>query len=162
MPVTDNPDPVRAHSSPQIVRNRDNGELVIGETEVYHDFGINVRLSVDDGRSWFRGGDPMMEPFTWASDYAINGPYFTMAFDREDRLYMAFTATDPRFASLNRSERPRSVFLAQSTDGGRSFTTSFVYRVPEGDPKVVNNRRAMVAIDPNDVSNVYVTWMQST
>lgn len=63
--VTDDPDPVRAHSSPQIVRNRDNGELVIGETEVYHDFGINVRLSVDDGRSWFRGGDPMMEPFTW-------------------------------------------------------------------------------------------------
>lgn len=85
-----------------------------------------------------------------------------MAFDREDRLYMAFTATDPRFASLNRSERPRSVFLARSTDGGRSFTTSFVYRVPEGDPKVVNNRRAMVAIDPNDVANVYVTWMQST
>ncbi|MDP9420376.1 MAG: glycoside hydrolase [Actinomycetota bacterium] len=160
--VTDDPDPVRAHSSPQIVRNPDNGELVVGETEVYHDFGINVRISADDGRSWFRGGDPMTEPFTWTSDYAINGPYFTMAVDDEAGLYMAFTATDPRFADLNRAERPRSVFLARSTDGGRSFTTSFVYRVPEGDPTVVNNRRAMVAIDPNDASKVYVTWMQST
>lgn len=153
---------MRAHSSPQVVRNPGNGELVVGQTEVYQDFGIGLSISADDGRSWFDGGDPMMEPFTWVSDYAINGPYFTMAFEKDAGLYVAFTATDPRFADRNRSERPRSVFLAHSTDGGRSFTTSFVYQVPEGDPAVVNNRRAMVAIDPDDASDVYVSWMQST
>lgn len=159
--VTDDPNPVRAHSSPQIVRNPENGELVIAETNVYDGFGINVRISVDDGRSWFRGGDPMMKPFTWASDFAINGPYFTMALDRDGVLYMAFAATDPKYGNLNRAQRPRSVFLARSSDGGRSFATSFVYRVPEGDAKVVNNRRGMVAIDRRDPANVYVTWLQA-
>ncbi|MBW3627588.1 MAG: hypothetical protein KY412_08275, partial [Actinobacteria bacterium] len=43
--VTDNPDPVRAHSSPQIAVNPTNDELVIVETNVYEDFGVNVHLS---------------------------------------------------------------------------------------------------------------------
>lgn len=160
--VTNNPDPTRAHSSPQIVRNPKSGELVIAETNVYKGFGINIQVSVDQGRSWFRGGEPMVQPFTWNSDLAINGPYFTMAFDQEGVLYVAFSATDPKFVSLNRSERPRPVFLARSTDGGRSFNTGFVYRVGEGDLKAVNNRRAMLALDPKDASKIYVGWLQTS
>jgi hypothetical protein len=160
--VTTNPNPTRAHSSPQVARNPKNGELVIAETDVYGGFEINVHISADNGRSWFPGGDPMMKPFTWNSDYAINGPYFTMAYDRDDTLSIAFSATDPKFADVNRTQRPRSVFLARSGDGGRSFTTSVVYRAQADNPKTVNNRRAMVAVDPKNPANVYVDWIQST
>ncbi|MGH9280353.1 MAG: hypothetical protein ACRD12_19915 [Acidimicrobiales bacterium] len=79
--VTDNPAFVRGHSSPVIGRNPETGELVVVETDVYAGFGINVHISQNGGRSWLEGGDPMSRPFTWNSDYAINGPYFTVAFD---------------------------------------------------------------------------------
>ncbi|HSH59565.1 MAG TPA: sialidase family protein [Acidimicrobiales bacterium] len=160
--VTTNPNPTRAHSSPVIARNPENGELVIAETNVYEGFGIDVHISTDDGRSWFRGGSPMMEPYTWNSDFAINGPYFTMAFDDDGALYMALSATDPRFGDLNRAQRPRPIFLARSSDSGRSFATDFVYRVAEDNPKVINNRRPMVAIDPKDSSKIYVSWLQTS
>ncbi|MDQ4096876.1 MAG: glycoside hydrolase [Actinomycetota bacterium] len=160
--VTDNPNYVRGHSSPQIARNPKTGELVILETEVYSGFGINVHVSNNDGRSWIRGGDPMMKPFTWNSDYAINGPYFTMAFDENGVLYVPFTAADPAMSNVNRAERPRPVFLAKSTDSGRTFTTSMVYRATPENPRTINNRRAMVAVDPKNSSNVYVAWIQSS
>jgi len=81
--VTNNPTPARAHSSPQIARNPKTGELVTIETDVYGRFGVNVHVSSDDGRTWTRGGDPMMKPFTWNSDLAINGPYFGLHFRQQ-------------------------------------------------------------------------------
>lgn len=160
--VTDNPAFVRGHSSPVIGRNPDTGELVVVETDVYADFGINVHISQNGGRSWVRGGDPMTPPFTWNSDYAINGPYFTMAFDEAGAMYLAFTAADPARADINRQDRPRPIFLATSTDSGRTFTTSMVYRANADNPRTINNRRPMVAVDPSDSSNVYVGWIQSS
>jgi hypothetical protein len=162
--VTQNPDPVRAHSSPQIARNPENGELVIAETDVFGnpDFGVKIHISADEGRTWAPGGDPMMKPFTWNSDLAINGPYFTMVFDGDAVLYAALSATDPRYGNLSRNDRPRPIVLARSTDGGRSFTHSFVYQPTEGNARTVNNRRPMVAVDPEDSSNVYVGWLQTS
>ncbi len=162
--VTTNPSPVRAHSSPQIARNPETGELVMAETDVFSnpDFSVNIHLSSDEGRTWAPGGDPMMKPFTWNSDLAINGPYFTMAFDPDGVLYVALSATDPKHANLNRADRPRPIFLARSTNSGRSFTTGFVYRPEEGNAKTVNNRRPMIALDPDNASNVYVSWMQTS
>lgn len=159
--VTTNPTPARAHSSPQIARNPKTGELVTIETDVYGGFGVNVHISRDDGRSWARGGDPMMKPFTWNSDLAINGPYFGLTFDTMGTLFLTFSATDPRFADRNRSDRPRPVFLARSTDSGRIFTTTVVYQPQEANPKTLNNRRAMLALDPKDSSKIYVSWLQT-
>ncbi len=162
--VTQNPNQVRAHSSPQIARNPKNGDLVIAETDVFGnpDFGVKIHVSSDEGRSWAAAGDPMMKPFTWNSDLAINGPYVTMAFDAAGVLYVALSATDPKYGNLPRGERPRPIFLARSTDSARSFTTSFVYQPQEGNAKTVNNRRPMVALDPRNSSNVYVTWIQTS
>jgi hypothetical protein len=160
--VTTNPNPTRAHSSPQIARNPQNGELVIVETDVYGGFGIGVHISADGGRTWAPGGDPMMAPYTWNSDYAINGPYVSAVFDDEGMLYLAFTAANPAQANLNRSERLRPVFLARSEDGGRNFRTNFAYQVTESDPKTINNRRGRVTLDPADPQNVYVAWIQSS
>lgn len=158
--VTTNPDPVRAHSSPQMVVNPTNGELVLVETDVFNDFGVDVHISTTDGRTWFDGGEPMMEPYTWNSDYAINGPYFTMAVDDAGELFLAFTATDPSFADRNRADRPRHVFLARSGDGGRTWSTDFVYEADLADEDTVLNRRPVIAVDPADSDNIYVGWQQ--
>jgi len=160
--VTTNPNPTRAHSSPQIARNPKTGELVIVETDVYGGFGVNVHLSGDGGRTWAPGGDPMMKPYTWNSDYAINGPYSTAVFDRNGVLYLAFSAADPAKADVNRTARPRPLFVARSTDSGRSFTTTMAYKVNESDAKTINNRRARVVLDQANPANVYVAWIQST
>jgi len=153
--VTTNPNPTRAHSSPQLSRHPDTGELVIAETDVYGGFGVNVHISGDGGRTWARGGDPMMKPYTWNSDYAINGPYVTTAFDKNGVLYLAFTAADPAQGALNRAERPRPLFVARSEDGGRSFTTTMAYQVTASDPKTINNRRGRVAVDPENPGNIH-------
>ncbi|MCA1705397.1 MAG: hypothetical protein LC808_19930, partial [Actinobacteria bacterium] len=161
--VTANPNPVRAHSSPQIARNPVNGELAIAETDIQVSKRCTIHISTDDGRSWFPGGDPMMAPFTDCSSIATNGPYFTLEFDRDGVLYMVFQANDPKLNDLPRNDRARHVFLARSSDGGRSFETSFVYRVPDGlieDPRNTN-RRPMVAVDPANHRNVYVGWWQT-
>ena len=160
--VTTNPNPTRAHSSPQIARNPDNGELVIVETNVYGGFAVNVHISADEGRSWGPGGDPMMKPYTWNSDYAVNGPYVSAVFDKNAVLYLSFTAADPAKGELNRTERPRPLFVARSEDGGRSFTTTMAYQVTESDAKTINNRRGRVTVDPENPQNVYVGWIQSS
>lgn len=161
--VTANPSPVRAHSSPQIARNPVNGELVVAETDTQVGKRCSVHLSTNDGRSWSPGGDPMLAPYTDCSTIATNGPYFTLEFDSAGVLYMVFQANDPKLNALPRADRARHVFLARSTDSRRTFTTSFVYRVPDGlvdDPRNTN-RRPMVAVDPNNHQNVYVGWWQT-
>ncbi|HEV2071498.1 MAG TPA: sialidase family protein [Acidimicrobiales bacterium] len=159
--VTPNPRQTRAHSSPQLAVNPTNGELAIVESEVRHDFRCAVHLSVNGGRSWFPGGDLMMEPWTECSRKPINGPYATTVFDSDGVLYVAFYASDPQFADAE--DLPLHVFLARSDDGGRTFETNFVHRSPEPveeDEGLHNNDRPMVAVDPEDHDNVYVSWMQ--
>ncbi|MDQ4133415.1 MAG: glycoside hydrolase [Actinomycetota bacterium] len=174
--VTPNPTAVRAHSSPQIAVNPKNGELVVVESDIQairNDpegrRGCNVHISADGGRTWFRGGNAMMKPYTECSRVVINGPYATLAFDKNGVLYVAHTASDPKFANPHPpASIPRHVVLARSTDGGRTFQTTMVYKGPEeasetaGDlPVTGQNGRAMVAVDPSDSSRVYVAWAQS-
>lgn len=82
-------------------------------------------------------------------------------------LYLPFAADDPALKTAPRpveteDERdyiPRNVFLARSTDGGRSFTTSTVYEVAESHPDLYN-KGVVGAVDPSDPSYVYVGWRQ--
>ena len=99
--VTPNPDPVRAHSSPQIALNPDNGELVIVESNPRgskEERTCNVHISADAGQNWFAGGNLMKEPSTDCSLHGDYGPYATMAFAEDGSLYVAFVASDPEFA----------------------------------------------------------------
>lgn len=156
--VTPDPAPVRAHSSPQIAVNPENGELVVVESDVRGSRSCSVHISVDEGRSWFRGGDPMVNPFTDCSFYAEYGPYATLAFGRDGTLYLAFVASEV----LNRARdaTPRHVFLARSKDSGRSFATTRVYEAPDGNPDLGLNKGPMLAVDPTDPERVYVGWRQ--
>lgn len=159
--VTQDPNSTRAHSSPQLAVNPTNGELVIVESEVRHEFSCDVHISTDEGRTWSRGGSIHLDPWTECSRKTINGPYATLAFDQEGVLYVAFYASDPKYAA--EEALPLHIFLARSEDGGRTFETNFVWRSPEPveeDEGLHNNDRPMVAVDETDPSNVYVGWMQ--
>jgi len=80
--VTPDPSVVRAHTSPQMARNPKNGELVVVEGDIRGSRKCTVHVSVDDGRSWFEGGDPLLPPDTDCSFHADWGPYATLAFDK--------------------------------------------------------------------------------
>lgn len=143
--VTDNPVPIRAHSSPQLARNPENGDLVIVEADVRGTLACNVHLSINDGRSWFLGANPMPEAHPICAPGAEYGPYASIAFAPDGVLYLAFAAG----ANLERGRdnTPRHLYLARSTDSGRTFSsTIMVFEAPEGDPdKGLKRRRIRVS-----------------
>lgn len=156
--VTANPMPVRAHSSPQIARNPANGELVLVESDVRGARTCAVHISGDGGRTWSPGGDPMLKPFNDCGFYGEYGPYATLTFAKNNELYLAFVASE--FLGRARNETPRSVFLARSDDGGRSFATTKVFDAPDGNPDRGLNKGPMLAVDPSAPQRVYVGWRQ--
>ena len=157
--VTRDPSPVRAHATPQIARNPKNGELVVVESDSRSSMRqCVVHVSADDGRTWFLGGDPMVKPFTDCSFYAEYGAYATEAFGRDGTLYVAFVASEP--LSRIRNETPRHVFLARSTDSGRTFETTTVFKAPDGNQDRGLDKGPMVAVDPKEPQRVYVGWRQ--
>lgn len=52
------------------------------------------------------------------------------------------------------------MYLARSTDSGRSFTTTKVFDAPLGNPDKGLNKGPTVAVDRNDSDRVYVGWRQ--
>ena len=157
--VTREPNPVRAHSTPQIAVHPKTGELVVVESDPRSAVRpCVVHISTDSGRSWAVGGDPMVEPFTDCAFYAEYGPYATLAFGRDGTLYVAFVASE----QLNRvrNHTPRHVFLARSEDSGRTFDTTTVFEAPDGAQDRGLNKGPMLAVDPNDPRRVYVGWRQ--
>ncbi|MGH9277677.1 MAG: sialidase family protein [Acidimicrobiales bacterium] len=156
--VTNDPAPLRSHSSPQIAINPKNGELVTVESDVRGTRACVIHLSTDGGRSWFLGGDPMTKPFNDCGFYAEYGPLATMTFDKNGTLYVAFVASD--FLNRVRNATPRHVFLAKSTDSGRSFTTTKVFDAPDGNQDRGLNKGPMLAVDPSNPQRVYVGWRQ--
>ena len=165
--VTGNPNPVRNYSSPLIARNPKNGQLAIASVDTRGTRECVVHLSSDEGRSWTPGGRLMTPPFTDCSIGAEWGSYFSVFYDRKGTLYVPFAANDPALKTAPRpveteDERdyiPRHVFLARSTDGGKTFRTSMVYRTVEGKPD--NYSKGVVgAVDPKDPKYIYVGWRQ--
>ena len=163
--VTDNPDPSRAHVVPFIVRNPFNGTLVIADTENRTKKTVDVYLSTNDGRTWVKGGDPMLKPWTDSSGDPEANINHSMAYDKNGVLLLAFQANDPRFSDLPRPDRPRHIFLTRSTDDGRTWEKAVkVFNAPEAAeaPRSAGkrNNRPWVAVDPNNPQYVYVSWMQ--
>ncbi|MDQ4131703.1 MAG: glycoside hydrolase [Actinomycetota bacterium] len=156
--VTANPAPVRFHNTPQIARNPTNGELVVVESDVRGSRKCSVHVSTDSGRTWAAGGDPMVEPVNDCGFYGEYGPYATLAFGKNGDLYVAFVASE--FLNRARNDTPRHVFLARSTDSGRSFDTTRVFDAPDGNPDRGLNKGPMLAVDPNAPERVYVGWRQ--
>ena len=158
--VTSDPSPVRAHTSPQLARNPKTGELVIVEGDIRGSRQCNVHVSIDDGRSWQVGGQPLKAPYTDCSFHADWGPYATMAFDPAGTRFTAIEASDPKFFDQTRNDAPRHIFLARSEDSGRTWNTSMVFQAPEGDGNKGVNKGATLAVDQKDPRYVYIGWRQ--
>jgi len=161
--VSINPDPARGHSTPLITRNPKTGVLVIADCEARTKRTLDVYRSVDDGRSWAPGGSPMTAPWTDACGNPDSNISHSMLYDNDGVLYVGFHASDPKFATIDRPNRPVHIWLAKSTDDGLTFSTVRVYEAPEAaeaDRGLKRNYRAWVAVDPNDTRFVYVSWMQ--
>ena len=156
--VTDNPAPVRAHSSPRIARNPENGELAIVEANVRGDLACKVHLSVDDGRSWFPGGDIMTQPDPICAPGAEYGPLASIAYSSDGVLYISYVG-GPELG-MGRDNTPRSLYLARSTDSGRSFTKTVVFDAPANEKDIGLNKGPTLAVDPSNSDNVYVGWRQ--
>jgi hypothetical protein len=73
-------------------------------------------------------------------------------------LYVAYSAGPDLIRG--RDNTPRSLYLARSTDSGRTFATAPVFDAPEGNPDRGLNKGITVAVDPNDSDKVYVGWRQ--
>ena len=157
--VTNDTSPVRSHTSPQEGVDPKTGALVIVEANPNGQRSCDVHISIDDGRSWFAGGTMMpgtaTDCTTLQSEY---GPYATLAFNKDGTLYVAFVGSDPTTAVHNNI--PRSVYVARSTDDGRTFTTATVFKAPTGNPDRGANKGPMLAVDPSDSNRVYVGWRQ--
>jgi hypothetical protein len=161
--VSTNPDLARGHSTPLITRNPKNGMLVIADCEARTKRTIDVYRSSDDGRSWSPGGSPMTPPWTDACGNPDSNISHSMTYDKNGVLYVGFHASDRKFATIDRPNRPVHIWLAKSTDDGLTFSTVRVYEspeAPEADRGLKRNYRAWVAVDPNDPRYVYVSWMQ--
>jgi hypothetical protein len=156
--VTDNPVPVRDHSSPVLARNPKDGTLAIVETDIRGSRACNVHISHDGGRSWTAGGNIMTKPYTDCAMYGEYGPYAGVAFDRNGVLLVSFVGSE--FTDLIREQVPRHVFLARSTDGGATFTTTMVFRAPSDNQDRGHDKGATLAVDPSDPNYVYVGWRQ--
>jgi len=100
----------------------------------------------------------MTKSFNDCGFYAEYGPLAHMAFASDGTLYMTFVASD--FLNRNRNATPRHIFLARSTDSGRTFTTSRVFEAPDGNQDRGLNKGALVAVDPANPQRVYVGWRQ--
>lgn len=163
--VTSNPNYVRAHMTPQIVRNPKSGELVVAEVDGRGTRECTVHISMNEGRSWFKGGDFMTKPYTDCSIGAEFGPHVMPFFDQKGVLYVAFTANDPqRLASSDRPVPPndlrdsvvRNAYLARSEDGGRTFSTHLVAAGQEG--RIGGLYAPVGAVDTSNPQHVYVGW----
>ena len=161
--VDSDTNPTRGHSTPLITRNAKTGTLIVADCDARNKKTVDVYRSVDDGRSWAPGGDPMTKPWTDACGNPDSNVDHTMAYDRNGVLYIAYQANDPKFSNLPKPDRPMHIFLARSADDALTFSTVKVFEAPEApeaDRGLKRNDRPWVAVDPTNPQYVYVSWMQ--
>lgn len=129
-----------------------------------------VHISANDGRSWFRGGDLHVKPFTDCSIGSECGPHVMPFFDREGVLYVVTTANDPEDLPghsraptpefpRNRSFVPRNVYLAGPPTADGPLTYGWPTKARRK-PAPRLQLRARRCRGPGEPQDVYVGWAQ--
>lgn len=153
--VTSTPDEVRAHAVPKVAVHPDDPQtLAIAEGEAYGG-RCAVHVSTDAGLTW--RGTAIDLPDEWPECiYANFGPIAAVTFGPDGTLYYAYSGFQP-------DTYKQRMFLARSTDLGRSFETTML---PWVEPDLEagefgGDALPSVAVDPNDPDRVYVSWMSN-
>lgn len=154
--VTRTPSEVRGHAVPAVATHpRDDRIVAVGEADAYSS-RCSVRVSTDAGLTWT--ATPVIpQDDAWPNCvYANFGPIVDVAFGPDGTLYYAYSGQDPA------TYRSR-MFLARSSDLGRTFTT---IRLPWVEPDLSKGQFGAdalptVVVDPNDADRIYVGWMSN-
>lgn len=151
---------VRSHEAPSIVVDRNRSSTLYASGVELRSGACQFWVSTDGAETWDPETVPSLEPFTRNCGFGSAQPHNVrthLAQGPDGTLYLAFQANSPQ------ANGTRSVLLASSGDGGRSWRTTLVYEGPTAsssvDPEI--NFQAHVAVDPERPQRVYVTWRRS-
>ena len=151
----------RLHEGPAVLIDQDDPNIVyLGNTEMTTG-ECRFYVSADRGRSWRQETAPMLEPFT--RNCAMGGATSQnlrqeLQQGPDGTIYNVFQANAP---DRNGS---RSVMLARSSDGGRSWKTVPIDPgavAPEPGVEMQVNFEGHLALDPANPQRIYATWRRS-
>lgn len=151
--VTGAINPFRAYASPSVaVDPRDKDRIVIAEGEA-RGSGCGVQFSTNAGLGWTEGASPLPKDVA-ACVRNTNGPLASLAFTPDGTLYYAF-AGYPKANDFH-----SKIYVARSTDLGRSFQTTAVPGLdpPYPDDSFGTPALPTVKVDPSNPKRVYVAY----
>jgi hypothetical protein len=158
-----NPGKEAAQNETTIAANPGNpGNLVAGAndyrlyepTENRYDASGGVYRSVDGGATW----SAAFLPGLVRANAAAPGPYEAAG----DPAVAAGPAGTFWYANLafNRTDAANAVAASRSTDGGKTWATSYVLQTSAAGGLTVFNDKEWIAGDPSNPDVAYVTWTQ--
>lgn len=134
---------ISAHNSPTVARNpRERRNLVVTSRIDSPDFSCAMHVSRDDGASWKRTRVPI-PPGPGRKCYAPDA-----AFASDGTLHLSYVTLQ------GVGNRPSSVWMASSRDGGRTLSA----------PRRVAGPLAFqvrITADPDRTGRLYVSWVQA-
>ncbi|MDQ1679317.1 MAG: hypothetical protein QOI42_176, partial [Frankiaceae bacterium] len=134
---------ISAHNSPTLARNpRDPDDLVATSRIDSPDFSCALHVTLDGGVHWARTPVPIpagagRKCFAPDADFGPDGT-----------LYVSYVTLQ------GAGNRPQTVWLASSTDGGRTLAPPHRVSGPLG-------FQVRIAADPGRARRVYATWLQA-
>ena len=125
----------------------------------YHDAGksalIHIQRSDDNGVTWHRVGDPIVGQDGATADATFNNDQGPIVADPiTHNLYDIYAAGEPGIQKATTTTH-NNIYVARSTDMGKSWTTSLVYHAPLF--TALNNFFPSLAVDPTS-GKLYATW----
>jgi hypothetical protein len=130
----------------------------------YHDAGnsalIHVQRSDDDGLTWHRVADPIVGQGGATANATFNNEEGPIVADPSSSspghevLYDIYAAGETGFLKSH-TFTPNNIYVARSTNGGQSWTTTLVYSAPPG--TALDSIFPSLAVDPTS-GKLYATW----
>lgn len=123
-------------------------------TENRYDGSGGFYRSTDGGNTWSAGFLPGLV----SNNSTSSGPYDTAG----DPSVSAAPGNTFWYSNLafNRSDAATAVAVSRSTDGGSSWSTSFVVQTSAAAGTTLSNDKDWIAADPSNANTAYVTWTQ--
>jgi hypothetical protein len=127
----------------------------------YHDSGnstlIHVQQSTDDGRTWHKVSSPIPGQGANTGKATFNNDQGPIVADpNSDYLYDVYAAGEPQ--TKGHSANFNNIFVARSTNGGRTWESNLVYHAPP--LTALNNIFPSMTVDQTN-GTVYAVWTDS-